>query len=334
VRRRAFLALGGGAAIAAAGALAGACRRGRDSLVVAASPHVTMAPLHLAVEEGYFTAAGLDLRLERLASARDGIPAMAGGQLDVAFLPLSAGIVNAILRGARLRIVAGREHVRPGCREYGMLTANPRSFPGGFTSLRQLEGRRLASASQPGSLPLFFVDTVLEHAGLTRDDLILDDVGSGAERLQGVLRGRYDASLGSDAHILRPELRRELIVVSAIAKLLPAFQFAFILFGARLVDGDPAVGIRFLDAYHRAVREYLGGRTPRFLREYADSNDLDYEAIRTQCRATLNPTGAVDAKSVQQFLNWTHRKGYTDRRVDASEVIDRRFVDAARSAGQ
>jgi NitT/TauT family transport system substrate-binding protein len=328
MRRRTFLAACGAPAIAGALGGAGCRRRSPDSLIVAVSPQLTMAPLYLAVERGLFTRRGLDVRIERFRASEEAVPALAGGKLDAALLAISPAIINAVTRGARLRVVAGRDHVRAGCRDVALLIRR-KAFPEGFTDVRQLLGRRVC-LTQRSSVTLYYSDLLLEPAGLSHRDLTNVPLGF-VERLHALVRGEIDAAVSAhEAGLIRPEWESEIAVGLELGRIAPNLQITFIEFGARLIDGDPAVGTQFLDGYVEAVRAFAAGDTPDFMREYAESNNLDYERIRTSCRTAVSLDGAIDEPSLQRALDWNHRHGFVDRRVAAAEVMDLRFVDAVR----
>jgi len=328
MHRRRFLG-----SLAAGWALSGCRKAEPHKLVVAATPYLAMAPLHLALERKYFERAGFEIQLERLSGAGQGVAPMAGGKLDVSFISVNAALVNAIIRGARIRLVAGREHTRPDCSQIGGLLYRRKSFPHGLDSgesLKQLRGKRISAALKGTGTTSFLFEQILQGGGLTLDDvqlLSLDATAVPAALAQGLL----DAALNSSSMETLPERYAAEIGHSGIAaKLFPDFQASFIVFGSRLLDGDPAIGRRFLSIYHGAVREYVRGAEPAFLTEYAQSRKLDLAALRKSCRTNVSLDGALDLKSIQTFLDWAARRRFTDRVLKAEEIVDTRFLEAAR----
>jgi NitT/TauT family transport system substrate-binding protein len=317
--------------LAAAAALAG-CRRaieGRE-LVVAASPYITMAPLYLAIEEKRFERAGIETKLERVAGSTQALPMLAGGKLDVAFLSLSAGIVNAILRGARLRVVAGREHARESCGDPGGLLIRKKSFPGGLRDLKELKGKRVSIPAGSAGMAAFWMDIILTQGGLSPGD-IHPVVAGRSEEIAAMASGRMDAAMTSaPVDMIRPEWAKEVDHISIASRLIPGFQYSFIYFGARVLDGAVETGARFLRIYHGAVKDFAGGATPNFLRDFAESNGHAFEAVRKRCRTSASLDGTVDLPSIQRFLDWSAAKGFSDRPAQAAELIDTRFLEASR----
>ncbi len=312
----------------AGGAMAGCAKRPPEKLLVAVSGYLTMAPLHLANEDNYFGKAGLDVQLERLGSSVALAP-LSAGKVDISFMTISAAMVNAIVRGAKIRVAAGREVAKPDCGDMGALLIRKKSFPGGF-SYAKLKGKRVGLSARSASMQSFWVDQMLESAGLTMQDIKAVNI-SNAEEIPALGQGQIDAAANSvSLEVLPARWADDIDRVSVQSHIAPNLQYSFILFGARLLDGDPALGARFLAAYLHAVKDYVGGKTPKFVRAYAESNSLNYETLIRQCRATMAEDGAIDVKSIQRYVDWAHKKGFVDRIVDAQTLVDTRFVEASR----
>ncbi|MDR7301534.1 ABC transporter substrate-binding protein [Haloactinomyces albus] len=58
---------------------------GLTTITVGTMPAVDVAPLHLAIQNGYFEQAGLKLDLQTISGGAQGIPKLANGSLDVTF---------------------------------------------------------------------------------------------------------------------------------------------------------------------------------------------------------------------------------------------------------
>ena len=72
------------AGCSAAGASPGSPPAGTVTITVAATPGVDDAPLYLAVKDGVFTSAGLDVKIKTYQSVSQELQALAGGKVDVA----------------------------------------------------------------------------------------------------------------------------------------------------------------------------------------------------------------------------------------------------------
>ena len=331
--RRSFLAV----SVCAAPGLLTSCGRlrskaSRMQLRVSASNHFSMCPFYLALESGYFAAAGFDIEVARNTQTPQSLPLMAGGKLDVGFVGFGPSVVNAVIRGARVRLVAGREVVSGSCGSMGTIYVSRKAFPNGVRTMRQLQGRRIGfSGTSPGTG--FMLGMMLENEGMQAKDIVLMRMRE-PECVAAVRAGGLDAVFCGEAGF-SPEMQRlDLVRGPSIADLQPNLQYSYIAFGRRLLDGPAETGARFLRAYFRGAREFRGGRTPRFLDDFAKSADLDPNMLRQTCRATFERDGSIHLEDLRRAMQWMSAEGLCPASVDAGALVDARFLEASRTADQ
>ena len=94
-----------------------ACRKAAAPVPVhvVAMPYLYMASLYLADELGHFAKEGLHVDIEQMEGSTVTIPVLAGGKADAAFFGIHPALINAVARGARIRIVAGRQFYSTDC---------------------------------------------------------------------------------------------------------------------------------------------------------------------------------------------------------------------------
>lgn len=328
MNRRRFLAL----AAAGIGHLGCGTRIPSGAIRVSVQPFFAMSGLYLAKELGYFEDLGLHIDITRIASSTQAIPLAAGGKQDVVFSSSSASLVNAIAKGARLRIVAGREIAAPTCPDFMVIYGRREAFPGGLQDVRLLEGKRVA-ADLTTSIGSFGIDMVLAGGGLTAEKLGILQMGR-SELIVALLAGKVDAVFLSDFSKSYPGLSDRIVRGISLADVLPNHQVSFIIYGARLLDGDPDTGVRFLSAYLRGAKEYLAGKTPRFHDELAASNGMDPASARKVCRNTFVPDGRIDLPSLERFIQWASAKKLCPFAIQAEDLVDMRFLDKLSPSGK
>src|SRR5262245_17154785 len=277
-----------------AGGVLSACRRQPAELRlvrVVNAPNITVAPLYVADELGYFAEAGLRIEPQALGETSQMIPLVAAGRADVALSGVNPTAINAFLKGARVRVVACRDAAFEGCTHE--IHGRRASFPDGFKSVSELKGKRVA-VTAASSITSFVLDTLLASAGLEARDverLIMRQ----SESTPALLAGQIDASVDMDRNYSSPDV----IAGPSLATLSPGFQFSYIQFGAMFLDADVAVGARFLRAYLRGVRRFRAGYTPRSLDRLAEMSGMTPAAVRSACRDRLPEDARVDPASVQ-----------------------------------
>jgi NitT/TauT family transport system substrate-binding protein len=325
MRRREFLALGSVLA-------GGSCRRGGSPgssrpVRVSTSPALSMSGLYLADELGYFREAGLEIEFKQLANGSQAIPLTAGGEIDVAFSGLNPSLINAVARGARARLVAGRGIASPTCGTLGTLYSSRRLFPDGHLDLPRLKGKRIGGVRQ-GSVSEFSLDLTLRTAGLTIRDVRLVPMQE-PDAIAALLSGKLDGMVLSNFEKEPEEISKEVVKGMGLGAVAPNHQHSFATFGPSFLDGDLESGIRFLTAYLRGAREFLNGKTPRYFEDMVRANGMDPERARAACRHTFVSDGAIDRSSVERYVSWAVNMGYCPQPLPAEALIDTRFRDQA-----
>lgn len=313
----------------AAAALTGCARKTRwpARLRVALTPRFTVAPLYLAEELGFFGEAGLAVEFLPCPGSIQVLPLVAGRRVEVGTMSATPAFINAALKGARIKIVAARDIAAPACQSGGAIFGNRKSFPQGLHDLRSLKGKRVAVGSLAG-VSAMLLDQMLEVGGLAARDVTVV-VLRVPEATAAVFAGKIDAmaavDIDKDPDYVSPNIVRGV----TLSQLLPNYQYSFMLFGETLLEGDPETGTGFLWAYLRGVREFRAGKTPRAFDELARAAHHDPAAARAACREGTSRDGRPDRASIQRFVDWAAKRGFIPRAVDASELIDTRFVEEA-----
>jgi NitT/TauT family transport system substrate-binding protein len=289
-----------------------------------------MSPLHLAHEQGYFAAEGLSVEIESMQGSNIAIPLLAGGKADATFFAINPALANAVARGARVRIAAGRQFISADCVDDWRLMGTRASFPDGFSRFGQLRGKRVG-LTNPASNGAFQLDACLAAGGLTREDIKLVIV-KGNEGIPLFASGKLDLLMSTSDEMHIEALREKAAFGPSLAEVLPGFMYSYIVFGQRLLDGDPETGVRFLRAYLRGAADFVDGKNPQFLLEFVRQNGLSPETPNQLCRAGTAIDGRLPIPDIQRFLDWCVLNKLTPRAVPAEDLVDRRFTQRLTSA--
>jgi len=157
-----------------AGTASGTSAAGATTITVAATPGVDDAPLYLALKNGTFASAGLNVKIRPYSSVSAELKALAHGTVDVAagdyvdFFFAEAYIPRL---KSNLRIVADGYHAAPGVME---VLALPNS---GITTPQNLEGKTIGT-TEPQVLPVkngvpYSLETVATQSVLENDGVDL-----------------------------------------------------------------------------------------------------------------------------------------------------------------
>lgn len=299
--------------------------QGRPVIQVALNPHWSMSPTYLAEELGFFRGAGLDLKIHRLRHQQS-VPLLLDGKLDVVYTALPPSIINAVGKGAGVRLVAAREYVNASCGDFLSLYMYRKSAPSGPVGPQHFRGKRFSVRKGTGSE--FALDVYLKHFGVARSEIRtvpLDDRASAIAITEGKIDGLIALEFGRSPAAHSADVVRLL----PFSDLKPKLQYAFIYFGPTLTQGNIETGARYLAAYLDGAQQFLAGKTPKYADEFVRELALDKDRAFSQCRDTFQPDGVISLDSVQQLIDWNLERGYIDQPLPANRLCDSRFIERA-----
>jgi NitT/TauT family transport system substrate-binding protein len=291
---------------------------------VGAARRISTSSLHLAEELGYFREAGFDVEILQGGTPLSAVALLAGGKLDVHFGGCNILFLNAVIRGLRLRIVAGRQIASASCGDVGAIYGLRRTFPHGLTDLTQLRGKRVGVGLAVG-IAQFALDAHLASAGLSAKDVTPVNLDF-KQNVAALLGGGIDATVGNDDFERDLASMPEIVHTGGLSGIYPHFQYSYIIFGRTMLEAGLDSGTRFLSAYLRGVREFARGRTPRFLEQFATDNGLNVKRALATPRDCSASDGAIDRNSLRLLAGWAAQRGYIPRPVDVSELVDDQFL--------
>jgi NitT/TauT family transport system substrate-binding protein len=314
-----------------AGPLLAGCNRAKDprpKIRLAVSPRVTHAPMYLAYEQGLFLKEGLDVQLVEFNGQVDALPALAGNRVDAACLSFTPGICNAVSRGARIRIVAVRDSLKPGCSDQGSLYYRRARFVHGLERAEDWRGARIALPSDTNTTP-FYLQRVLSAHGLSPADVEISRMRV-EEAVAAASTGQLDVFFGSGRpEFLNGGLPKSIERSNIVVDLLGEFQYTYILFGSMLLDGNPEVGTSFLRGYLAGARRFVNGETPKFLEDLAARMHMNSELVRSGCRSNLSTDGEIRKSDLDRWVQWAVATGAVAAPITSEQLVDTRFQRAA-----
>jgi ABC-type nitrate/sulfonate/bicarbonate transport system substrate-binding protein len=298
-----------------------------DKLKLIALPILSWAPFYFAEEEGYFEEQNLEVEFIRLARTTDALPALAQGDVDIGAGLLTAGLMNLISEGARLRFVADKGHLAAdGCSHNAILVRRSLVEAGVLDDPAQIRGLRIETNR---FLPeAFYADRVFNELGLSLDDLEIITLppSSEADALAG---GSIDMTAAAEPDITRLLMSGEAVLWKRAEEVIPGTQWSAVLYGRSLLDERPEVGERFMVAYLMGVRQFNEGKTPRNLEILTRRTGLGEELLKAACWAPIRDDGRVDAGSLLGYQEWAVSRGIANRILSNDELVDHRFTDHA-----
>jgi NitT/TauT family transport system substrate-binding protein len=266
-----------------------------SQITVGTLPIVDAAPIHLAIEEGYFTDEGLTVTVELVQGGAAAIPALVGGDLDIAYGAWPS-FLRANAEGLQLRAVADGTRAVSGFTE---LLAMPGS--GLESDPAAMAGKRIA-VNTLGNIGELAVRAALVRAGLPADAATLVEIGF-PDMAITLERGDVDVIWASEpvATLARDDPGAVLVIDSYVDEM-EGFPVAGYQATAQFVEANPRTVEAFRRALERAVDRI--GADESVARDLAPSfTGLDAalaeRVVLPEFRATLE---VADLERVQDRL--------------------------------
>jgi NitT/TauT family transport system substrate-binding protein len=306
------------------------------AVTVADNPTASGVGLFVALEQGYFTAEGLDVTLEQVGSSSDVFPQLAAGRYDVAGSAAGPTLFNAVQRGVGLKVVADESSIPPQFKSNsGLVVARTSYESGRYPTIASLRGANLGVAA-PGSAAEFGLRRTLNQAGIGRDDVQVTVVpfpDLNAALVNGAVDGGWQAEPFMTLGITQGLIHQ---LTGSQDPTGTVHAAAVIVYGEEFIARKPAAAERFMIAYLRGVRDnyeaFFGSGRGReavvaALTKYTAVKDAalyDQMGVHHQ-----NPDGYVPLAAFQQIADWSVASGYTQQPVDTSQLVDNRYVERA-----
>ena len=226
----------------------------RTHITVGTLPIIDVAPIHLAIEEGYFADEGLQVTVEVTQGGAAAIPALVAGDLDIAYGAWPSFLI-ANAEGLELRAVADGTRARPGFTE---LLAMPDSGLEGDPA--GMAGTRIA-VNTLGNIGEVAVRAALVRAGLSADSAELVEIPF-PDMTVALDRGDVQVIWASEpvATLARDTLGAVLVTDSYVDEL-EGFPVAGYQATADFVESNPRTVAAFVRALALAVERIARDET-------------------------------------------------------------------------
>ena len=297
------------------------------TLKVVRFPFLSYGPIFIAEEEGFFTEQGIQVEFLKMKEAT-AIQALALGNVDVWAGIFTVGSLNAMVRGADIRLVADKGHFAPGgCPSFGLVASKSLAETAKLGDLQVLKGRKFDVFL--GSFEEYFLDKILARAGLKPDEVESFNVPPPAQ-MDAMAKGRLDFGVCSEPFVTRYKRAGSGVLWASVQEIIPDFNYAFIRFGPSLLKKNPEAGRRFMVAYLKGVRRYNLGKTERNLEIMSKHTRLDKSILQDACWPQISDDGGINTQSVLDFQDWAVAKGLQDsKKLTAEQMWDPSFVNHA-----
>ncbi|HEX4195181.1 MAG TPA: ABC transporter substrate-binding protein [Stellaceae bacterium] len=291
-------------------------------------------PIYIAVEKGYFAAAGIDPELIFFDAAQPVAVATVSGDVDVGSTGLTAGFYTFASQGA-VKIIGGQGREAPGFHNLGYFVSN-RAYDAGFKSLKDMAGHTVA-LSQTGSPGHYVVGALAEKYGISFADIKVVSLQSVPNIFSALTGGQVDAGVTVVTVPVMPSIARgDLHVLRWIGDEL-AFQDRAIFVTTKTANERRALLTRFLAAFRKGTADYRaafigpndqpqeGPTAPemlsiigKYVGQPPDSIKLGLAYVDGQLR--------VNTQDILHQIAWYKSQGMLKGDVSPAQIFDANFV--------
>jgi len=222
------------------------------TLQVGFVPSTLFAPLFVAQDRGYLSAAGVASELTPIVAGQDALALLATGRLDFIAAGLSAAFFNGVARGLDVRLVASTGY-QPRHGHPSALMVRRDLYDAGLRDVRDLRGKKIAFNGGAGATSAYYVARILRGAGLHLRDVETLNINVPDQGL-AFERKAIDAAFTSAPSTQAFDERK---LARILAGPPAGISGTGIFFGPALL-GDPKNAAAVLDAIRRGAADIAG----------------------------------------------------------------------------
>ena len=289
------------------------------------APVVSMAPMWIAKEAGFFKKQGLDVRLVFIASGPLGTTSILSGDVDVGVIGGFAPI-RAIAGGAKNLVMIGQTKNRM----TGAIVGKK-----DIAAVQDLKGKRLG-IDRVGSNPDMFTQAALARFHMDPlKDLNYIQLGSIGQGIPALKAGTIDALTTSAPHDLFAQRLGFKVILDITALKIP-FASTVLLSARNTVERKQADLAKFMRAYAEAMHYFLTNAegTNQIVAKYTKVEDREVNAyaIESESKA-VERTLQVDPKGIELILALIAKSMPQAASAKAEDFYDPRFAAELRDSG-
>jgi len=289
------------------------------------APVVSMAPMWIAKDAGFFKKQGLDVKLVFIASGPLGTTAILSGDVDVGVIGGFAPI-RAIAGGNKNLVMIGQTKNRM----TGAIVGKKE-----IASVQDLKGRRLG-IDRIGSNPDMFTQASLARFNIDPlKDLQYIQLGSIGQGIPALKAGTIDAVSTSTPHDLFAQRLGFKVILDITAMKIPLAS-TVLLSARNTVERKQADLAKFMRAYAEAIHYFLTNKegTIQIVAKYTkvEDREVNGHAIESEWEA-VERTLQVDPKGIELILALMSKSMPQASAVKTEEYYDARFTNELRDSG-
>jgi ABC-type nitrate/sulfonate/bicarbonate transport system substrate-binding protein len=281
----------------------------RATLKLAFNPNIIQLPFQIAIDKGYFDAAGLDVQVtNNQGSSNAMLPLLARGDINATNMTPSPALYSQAQQGFDIRVVASHGVEKQGRITVAWLTVL-KDRAAEIKDFADLKGRTVEGGAQ---------GTVF--------DLLTYRVRNTADTLALAQNKAADVIAMVDPMATQAEQQGLIVRWKTTGEVVPWYQPSLLAMSSKFLTENRPAAVKFMEVYLLAAREVdapNGQWTPDLLATAARWNNLDPSIITAQGGVVyFEPNGFLDPASLDRSQQFWMQTNQLKQLVDVSQVMD------------
>jgi NitT/TauT family transport system substrate-binding protein len=307
-------------------------RNPRVKVVLADIKSTADGGFYLALDKGYFAEEGLDIEMTPFDTSALQVSALGTNQLDVGVGSLNAGLLNAVARGVRLKLVADRATLINGALSF--MVRKELIDSGQIHDWSDFKGRPVANNGTGTAAQLALIRG-LASAGLTVNDVDQKIVGF-ADMVPALSTGALDMGVMIEPLITASIERGIAVRWQRAIDAFPNLEIAQVYYSDGFAQNTDAAN-RFMIAFLRGVREYNDGmfkmrpNRPEVVQSLIQHTSIKDPALYDKMEMSwVNPNGHLQVENLKEQQREFAALGLLEGApVDLDQIVDTSYVENA-----
>lgn len=305
----------------------------RAKVVIAEDGSASGAGFYIAKEKGYFDEYNIDVEFTTFANSDDMLPALAAGKVDIAGGISSASFFNSIAQGIDVKMIADKGHNIKGSSYFSFVIGKDKQDE--IKTYEDFKGKRIA-VSTKNAVDDYIFRKMLQHAGLTKDDVnfvLMSDFGN---MLAAIGNGSIDAALQIEPLITQGIKEGIHVRFGDTTDYAPKAQIAMVLGSPQFLTDRKDVAVRFMAAYLKGVRDYNDafvkgkGNKDEIIKIMTEYTALKDPKVWHKVSVTgLDPNGRMFIDDIKNQYDMYKRNDAIVGNVDFESAIDTTITEKA-----
>jgi NitT/TauT family transport system substrate-binding protein len=286
------------------------------TLRIAVLPILDALPMYVADAQGYFTAAGIKVEFVPVSSAAERDQIMQAGQADGMINdPISTVLYNKDTQ--KIAIVRFARTASPDQSQYSIVA----SKASGFTKPEDLKGVEIGISE--GTVIAYTTDRLLQHAGLTKDDIKTTNVPKIPDRLQLLSEGKMQAANMPEPFATLAEQGGAVRIIDD--RSLPEIGTSEISFSVATLKAKPETVKKYLAAIDKAVAD-VNGNPDKWTTLLTDKKLIAAPLIGKYKLPRFPPASVPSEAQIKDVEAWMTDKGLIKADVPYAKLVDASYL--------